>query len=147
MIWHLCSGRDTLSDPRGESILNRLSLPQWLTHERGASESGTVTALRDFLVLVANGELWRAKGSKCCHCGSVAQWRLTLCDPMACSTLEFPILHCLLEFAQIHIHWVGDAIQPSYLLLPPSPPALNLSRHQSLSQWVGSSHQVPKYRS
>ena len=47
------------------------------------------------------------------------------------------------EFAQIHACWVNEAIQPSHPLLPPSPPALNLS--QGLFQWVSSSHQVPKY--
>ena len=39
------------------------------------------------------------------------------------------VLHYLLEFAQTHVHWVGDAIQPSDPLLPPSPPALNLSQY------------------
>ena len=43
-------------------------------------------------------------------------------------------LSCLPELAQIHVHSVGDAIQPSHPLLPPSPPALNLSHHQSLLQ-------------
>ena len=65
---------------------------------------------------------------------------LTLCDPMDCSTPGFPVLHCLPEFAQVHIHWIGDAIQPSHPLSPPSPPTLN----QDLFQWVGSSHQVAK---
>ena len=55
-----------------------------------------------------------------------------------------PVLQCLLEFAQTHVHWVGDAIQPSHPLTPASPPALNLSQHQGLFQWVGSSHQVAK---
>ena len=55
-----------------------------------------------------------------------------------------PVLHHLLEFAQTHVHWVSDAIQPSHPLLPPLPPALNLSQHQDLFQWVGSSHQVAK---
>ena len=49
----------------------------------------------------------------------------------------------LLEFTQTHVHWVGDAIQPSHLLSPSSP-ALNLSQHQGLFQWVGLSHQVAK---
>ena len=49
------------------------------------------------------------------------------------------------EFTQIHVHWVGDAIQPYYPLLSPSPPALNLSQHQGLFKWVSSSHQVAKY--
>ena len=53
--------------------------------------------------------------------------------------------HYLPEFAQTHIHSVDDDIQPSHLLYPaPSPPALNLSQHQSLFQGVGSSHQVAK---
>ena len=68
----------------------------------------------------------------------------TLWDPMDCSTPVFPVHHQLPELAQTHVHWVGDAIQPSHPLLPPSPPALNLSQHQGLFQWVGSSHQVAK---
>ena len=56
----------------------------------------------------------------------------------------FPV-HCQLpELAQTLVHWVGDAIQPSYLLSSPSPPAFNPSQHQSLFQWVSSSHQVAK---
>ena len=48
----------------------------------------------------------------------------------------------LLELPQTHVHWVGDAIQPSCPLSSPSPPALNLSQHQGLFWWVGSLHQV-----
>ena len=58
------------------------------------------------------------------------------------STPGFPILHYLLEFAQTHALWFSDAIQPSHSLLPPSPPAFNLSQQDSLFQWVGSSYQV-----
>ena len=68
----------------------------------------------------------------------------TLCDPMDCSTPGFPVLHHLTELAQTHVHWVGDAIQPSHPLSSPSPPAFNLSQHQGLFQWVASSHQVAK---
>ena len=57
--------------------------------------------------------------------------------------LGFPVLHCLLEFVQTHVHWVGDAIQLSHSLLSPSSLAFNLSQHQGLFQWVGS-HQVVK---
>ena len=64
-------------------------------------------------------------------CCSVAKLCLTLCDPMDCSLPGFRVLHCLLEFAQTHVYWVSDAIQPSYPLLSPSPPAFNLSQHQS----------------
>ena len=67
---------------------------------------------------------------------------------MGCSTQGFPVHHQLPEFTQTHIqthvHWVSDAIQPSYPLLSPSPPAFNLSQHQGFFQWVGSSHQVAK---
>ena len=52
-----------------------------------------------------------------CFC-SVPQSCLTLCDPMNCSTLGFPVLHRHPEFAQTHVHWVGDAIQPSHPLSP-----------------------------
>ena len=75
-------------------------------------------------------------------CCSVAQSCPTLCNPMDCSTPGFPVLHHLPEFTQTHVHWVGDAIQPSHPLWPPfSCP--HLSQHQGLFQWVGSSHQVP----
>ena len=52
---------------------------------------------------------------------------------MNCSTPGFSGHHHLLELAQTHVHWVGDAIQPSHPLSSPSPPALNLSQHQGLS--------------
>ena len=75
---------------------------------------------------------------------SVAQWCLTLCDPMNCSTPGLPVCHQLLEFTQTHVHWVGDAIQPSHPLSSPFPPAPNPSQHQRLFQWVNSSHEVAK---
>ena len=63
---------------------------------------------------------------------------------MGCSTPGLPV-HCQPpEFTQTHVHWVSDAIQPSHPLLSPSLPALNLSQHQGLFQWVTSSHQVAK---
>ena len=68
----------------------------------------------------------------------------TLCDSMDCSMPGFLVFHYLPEFAQIQVHRVRDAIQPSRPLSSPSPPALNLSQHQGLFQWVGSSHQVAK---
>ena len=55
---------------------------------------------------------------------------------MDCSTSSLPVLHCLLEFALTHVHWVNDAIQPSHPLSFPSPSVFNLSQHQSLFQWV-----------
>ena len=75
---------------------------------------------------------------------SVAQSCPTLCNPKDCSTSGFHVLHYLLEFAQIHVHRVSDAIQLSHALSPRSSPALDLSQHQGLFQWVTSLHQVAK---
>ena len=66
-----------------------------------------------------------------CCCCSVAKSYPTLCDLTDCSTPGFPVLY-LLEFAQTHVHWVSDDIQPSHSLSLPSPPALNFSQHQGL---------------
>ena len=76
-------------------------------------------------------------------CCSVVQSWLTIWDPMDCSMPGLPVLHYLPEFAQTHVHWVNDAIQPSHLLSPPSP-ALNLSQHQGLFQLICSSYQGAK---
>ena len=75
---------------------------------------------------------------------SVAQSCLTLCDPVNHSMPGLPVHHKLLEFTQTHAHRVGDAIQPSHLLLSPSPPSPNPSQHQRLFQRVNSSHEVAK---
>ena len=75
---------------------------------------------------------------------SVAQLCPTLWDPMNHSTPGLPVHHQLLEFTQTHVHWVGDAIQPSHPLSSPSPPAPNPSQHQGLFQWVNSMHEVAK---
>ena len=69
---------------------------------------------------------------------SIAQLCLTLCNPMD----GFPVHWQFLELVQTH--WVGDAFQPSHILLHFSPPALNLSQHQGLFQWISSSQQVAK---
>ena len=69
----------------------------------------------------------------CCH--SVTKLYPTFCNPIDCSVPGFPALHYIPEFAQIHAHWVSDAIQPSYPLLLPSPLALNFSQHQGLLRW------------
>ena len=76
--------------------------------------------------------------------GSVTQSCPILCDPMDCNTPGLPVHHQLPELAQTHVHWVGDAIQPSHPLLSLSPPVFNLSQHQGLFKWLSSSHQVAK---
>ena len=68
---------------------------------------------------------------------SVSQSCPTPCDPMNHSTPGLTVHHQLPEFTQTHVHQVGDAIQPSHPLSSPSP-ALNLSQHQGLFQWVNS---------
>ena len=68
----------------------------------------------------------------------------SLWDPMDCSTPGLPVHHQCLEFTYTHVHWVGDAIQPSHPLLSPSPPTFKLFQHQGLFKWVSSSHQVAK---
>ena len=73
-----------------------------------------------------------------CTCCSVTQSWQTLCNPMDCSMLGFPVLHHLPEFAQTHVYWVNDTIQPYHPLSLPSPPAFNLSQYQGLFQWVDS---------
>ena len=68
----------------------------------------------------------------------------TLFDSMDCNMPDFPLLHYLLEFVQIHVHWVGNAIQPSHPMPPLSLFTFNLSQHQALFQWVSPLHQVDK---
>ena len=74
---------------------------------------------------------------------SIAQSCLTLCISMDCSTPGLPVPHHLPKFAQVHVHCIGDVIQPSYPLTPSSS-ALSLSQHQGLFQWVSCSCQVTK---
>ena len=70
--------------------------------------------------------------------------RVRLYDSMDGSIPGLPVHHHLPELAQTQVHRVGDAIQPSHPLSTHCPPALNLSQHQGLFQWVSLSHQVAK---
>ena len=67
-----------------------------------------------------------------------------LCDPMSRSTPGLLVHRQLPEFTQTHVHWIGDAIQPSHPLSSPSSPAPKPSQHQGLFQWVNSLHEVAK---
>ena len=86
-----------------------------------------------------------------CGQGSLLTWLLSFSgsvmsnslNPIDCSMPSFHVLHHHPEFTQTHVHSVSDAIQPSHPLLFPSPP-FNLSQHQGLFSWVGSSHQMAK---
>ena len=78
------------------------------------------------------------------HSCSVTKLCLTSCNPINCNKSGFPVFYYPTEFVPTHVHWVSDDIQPSHVLLPPSPVALNLSQHQDCSQWISSSHEVPR---
>ena len=76
---------------------------------------------------------------------SVAKSCLTLCNPLNHSTPGFTVHHQLPESTQTHVHWVGDAIQPSHPLSSPSPPALNLSSIRVFSNESALHIRWPKY--
>ena len=82
--------------------------------------------------------------SYCQLVSSVTHLCPILCEPMNCSTPGLPVHHQLPEFSQTHVHQVGDAIQPSHPLLPPSPLAPSPSQHQGLFHWINSLHEVAK---
>ena len=82
---------------------------------------------------------------KVCCCLSVTKLCPTLCDPMDWSMPSFLILYSLPEFAQTHVHWVSDAIQPSHPLLPSSPFAFNLSQYQVFSNESALHIRWPRY--
>ena len=76
---------------------------------------------------------------------SVAQSCPTLCDPMVCNTPGFLVHHQPLEITQTHLHWVGDATQPSHALSSPSPPTFNHSHHKVFSNESVLHIRWPKY--
>ena len=124
----LCSGFNLLN--RGTIEMGRTCMIHWgilaFSHRFSGPGSLFVSALLRY-----------------CFC-SATQSCPSLCDPMDCSTPGFTVLHQLPEFAQTHVHWISDAIQPSHPVSPPSPPALSLPLHQGLCHWVSFSHQVAK---
>ena len=123
-------------------LLSNMSLVHWSKYYVEVNIKGMWK-----IILCQRGILKGANSAllqSCCCCCSVAKLYPT-CDPMNCSTPGSPVLYYLPEFAQIHIHWASDAIQPSHSLLSPSPPTFHLSQDQSLFQWVSSSHRWPKY--
>ena len=75
------------------------------------------------------------------HFISVFQSCPTLCDPMNCSTAGLPVHHQPLEFTQTHVHWVGDAIQPSTIPFSSCPQSLPASGSFPMSQLFASGGQ------
>ena len=76
---------------------------------------------------------------------SVTQSCPILCDPTDCSMPDFPVHHQFLELAQTHVHWVGDAIQPSHPLSSPSSTPFNLSQIRVFSNGSVLHIRWPKY--
>ena len=100
------------------------------------------TSFEDLLMAILGFTSPGLLSSVPCCCHPVAQSCLTLCNPMDCSSAGFPVLHHLLELAQTHAHWVGDAL----LVLPSVFPSISSShqvvkvlelqfQHQSF-QWI-----------
>ena len=79
------------------------------------------------------------------HCSSVTKLCPTLCSPIDCSTPGFPVLYYLPEFAQTHVHWVDDAIQPSHPLLSPPSPASVFPSVRVFSNESALHIRLPKY--
>ena len=122
--WH----QEHLNKPEEPSPLALCTLFAW-PRERTAFVSSETKVLNPSPTLITvNAKMLHLQSS------SVAESCLTLCDPMDCSTPGLPVHHQLSEFSQTHVHWVNDAIQPSDPLSPS--PAVNLSQHQGLFQWV-----------
>ena len=133
--------QNTLRGIQGNSVRHSVLQGYWWNRSLDNSiNSGTDSRI----LILANKSSGGDEIPAYCCCCSVTQLCPTLWDPMNCRTLNFPILDHLPEPAQTQVHQVGDAILPSPLLLSPSPPAFNLSRHQGLFKWVSSSHQVAK---
>ena len=109
------------------SIITVLQLDQFCREQGRWDQSHFVRCVLEGLRQVG------AKTFSSVQFSSVAQSRLTLCDPMNSSTPGLPAHHQLPEFTQTHVHQVGDAIQPSHLLLSPSPLA-HWGQHQGLFQ-------------
>ena len=88
-----------------------------------------------FFLMLNNSPLSRLT-TVCCCCCSVTKSCPTLCNSTDCGMLGFPVPHHLLEFAQVHVHCISDAIQPSHPLLPSSPSAFHLSTVYSLTRCI-----------
>ena len=135
---HFLRGRVPLT-PRGGSLLPPQPLKPWNLGPGGPSPPRLIPA--DFTLLFLAFCLLlllrrRFSGFMVSSVQSLS--RVQLCDPMDCSTPGLPVHHQRLEFTQTHVHRVCDAVQLSHPLSSPSPPAFNLSQHQSLFQRVSS---------
>ena len=104
------------------SVLNQVNLNSHQIHR------GKMSSQSNF---IKNGDSQTTKDT---YCSLVAKSCPTLCNPVDCSTPDLPDPHHLLELAQVHVHRISDAIQPSHPLSPYSPSAFGVSQHQGLFQ-------------
>ena len=111
----------------------------------GGSATQKTSVFPELVFMKENAPLFQVIPFYCSCCCSVLKLCPTYCDPLDCSSPGFPVLHHLLELAQTHMHWFGYAIQSSCPLLPPSPPAFNLSQHQGVFQWVSNCPVWPSF--
>ena len=120
---------------------NQISGCPGLWHPAGVIEMFCI-----LIVVEQQGWIWlyQTPNKEKVQFSSVSQSCPTLCDPMDCSTPDFPVYYQLLESTH-HVHWVSDVIQPSHPLSSPTPPTFNLSQHQVLFQWVSSVILAPNF--
>ena len=97
------------------------------------------TSIRTRVRCIKNG------GFSTVQFSSITQSCLTLHDPKNCSMPGLPVHHQHPEFTQTHVHWVGDAIQPSHPMLYPSPPAFILSQNRAFSNESALPIRLPRY--
>ena len=126
-------------DILGISKLKWIGMGKFNSDDHYIYYCGQESLRRNGVVLIVNKRVQNAV-----KFSSVAQSCPTLCNPMNCSMPGLPVHHPLPELTQTHVHRVSDAIKSSHPPPSPSPPAPNPSKHQSLFQWVNSSHEVAK---
>ena len=133
-------------EPLEEEMATHSSILAWRIMDRGAWQAAVhrITKSQTWLKWLSKKASNRHITVCSVQFSSVAQSCPTLCDPMNCSMPGLAVHHQHPEFTQTHIHWDSEAIQPSPPLSSPTPPAPNPSWHQSLFQWVNSSHEVAK---
>ena len=128
----------------GKTWLNFCQPSTSLTFLVLSLHSQTGTKPSTFLGLqLTKWRFWDLSASIISCCYSVSKSCLTLCNPMDCSTSGLPVFHYLTEFAETHVHWDKDAIQPYHPLLLPSPRSLSIFLSIRVFQWISFQWIIP----